>query len=451
VQSRVPSLRGPATPVWSAEHGLNGGTSSPETFGPVSDPAPLVHGSLPLAASGGRIALVVADGAGDLATAGTGWRTPLEAARTPNLDALCAHGDLGLLHPAHPGITLGSVSGHLALFGYDPLRTRLRRGAVDALGMGLPMRPGDVALRGNLATVDADGRITDRRAGRPTDEEGARALEAVTEATAHLEGVRVTIRHTKGHRFSLVLHGAGLDDRVTDTDPQQTGVPVRDAQALHPAAQRTAELLNRFTELAGSALRPLGGPANTVLLRGASSLPHLTPFPQGYRLRALALAAYPTYRGVAQACGMDVATPWPESIEETIERAAQALERGDYDFVFAHHKATDQAGEDGDFEAKVAAIERLDRALEPLLRKPPDVLVVTADHSTPVALRQHGWQPVPLLLVSRWTGARQQGARWTERDARGGALGVLRAVDLMPLVLAHAQRLQKIDGEGDGD
>lgn len=426
---------------------------SPAKEGPSQSPASSVfpvHSGLPCLPEGGRMVLVVADGVGDLATAETDWKTPLDVACTPNLDTLAARGDLGLLSPAAPGVTVGSVSGHLALFGYDPETTRLGRGAVDALGVGLEVGPSDVALRGNLAQVDADGVLVDRRAGRLSDAEGAALCQALGAAITRVGTATVEIRPTKGYRFSLILRGERLDHRVADTDPQRVGVPVLPACPLAPSAARTAALVNEFRRAAERVLADKGTAANTVLLRGASEAPNLAPFPQVFHLRSLAVAAYPTYRGVASACGMEVSNPWPTTIEETVDRVVESLHEGDHDFVFAHYKDPDACGEDGDFGAKVSAIERLDAALGRLLQNPPDVLVITADHATPVGLRWHGWQPVPLMIVSRWTGFHATGRdrRFTEQEVSQGGLGRMRSVDLMPLLLAHARRLRKIDGEG---
>jgi 2,3-bisphosphoglycerate-independent phosphoglycerate mutase len=375
------------------------------------------------------------DGLGGLPHPDTG-RSELETARLPALDALAGRAACGLIRHVGPGITPGSGPGHLGLFGYDPLRHPVGRGVLEALGIELELRPGDIAARGNFCTVDAAGRITDRRAGRLASEAGARLCERLR--ALRVPGVELLVEPVKEHRFVLVLRGAGLSSRLSETDPQALGVPPRPARALAPEAEATARAVNAFVD---AAARTLAGeaPANMVLLRGFDRRPELPRFPDVWRLRAAAVAAYPMYRGLARLVGMEVLKTGPSFADEV---ATVAEHWAAYDFFFLHYKDTDQAGEDGDFTGKVAALERFDAALPDLLALRPDVLVVTGDHATPAILRGHGWQPVPALLASAYAppgGAR----RFTERDCAAGTLGLLPAQDLMPLVMANALRLTK--------
>ena len=382
-----------------------------------------------------KIVLCSLDGLGGLPQPATG-KSELETARIPTLHALAGRAACGLLRHVGPGITPGSGPGHLGLFGYDPLRYPVGRGVLEALGIDFELMPGDVAARGNFCTVDAQGRITDRRAGRIATEVCVRLVERLR--AIRLDGVRLLIEPVKEHRFVLVLRGAGLSGRLSETDPQQLGVPPLPVSALAPAADRTAALVNAFVDAARPLLRD-AAPANMVLLRGFDQRPHLPLFPDTFRLRAAAIAAYPMYRGLARLVGMDVLKTGGTFAEEidTLEQQWQH-----YDFFFLHYKDTDKAGEDGDFDAKVAALERFDALLPRVLALAPDVLAVSGDHATPSILKGHGWQAVPALLSSPYCGG-DLVSRFTERDCVSGSLGVLPAQDLMPLVMANALRFTK--------
>lgn len=236
----------------------------------------------------------------------------------------------------------------------------------------------------------------------------------------------------------LVLRGAGLSGRLSETDPQALGKAPLPVRGLQPDAARTAELVNTFIEEARRRLAD-AAPANMILLRGFDQLPALPRFPEVYALRAAAIAAYPMYRGLAKLVGMDVLKTGGTFADEiaTLREQWEA-----YDFFFVHYKDTDKAGEDGDFDAKVDALERFDASLPAIRALGADVLVVSGDHSTPSVLAAHGWQPVPALVWSHYCGADPVTA-FTERACAAGTLGVLPAHHLMPLVMANALRLTK--------
>ena len=382
-----------------------------------------------------KIVLCSLDGLGGLPRPETG-KSELETARIPNLHALAARSACGLLRHVAPGITPGSGPGHLGLFGYDPLRYPVGRGVLEALGIDFELRDGDVAARGNFCTVDAKGRITDRRAGRIPTEVCVRLCDRLREI--RMEGAELLIEPVKEHRFVLVLRGSGLSGRVTETDPQATGVPPLPVAATAPEAARTAALVNRFVEAA----RPLladAAPANMILLRGFDQRPEMPRFPEVFGLRAAAIAAYPMYRGLARLVGMEVLKTGGSFAEEV---ATLREHWSSYDFFFLHYKDTDKAGEDGDFDAKVAALERWDALLPDILARSPDVLVVSGDHATPSILAGHGWQPVPALVASAYCGG-DPVTRFTERDCAGGTLGLIPAHALMPVVMANALRFTK--------
>jgi 2,3-bisphosphoglycerate-independent phosphoglycerate mutase len=387
--------------------------------------------------SGGRIVLVVMDGLGGLPDPAT-RRTELETAQTPHLDELARRAALGLIKPVGTGITPGSGPGHLALFGYDPIRWNIGRGVLSALGVGFDLREGDVATRLNFATVDAQGRITDRRAGRPSDDENKRLVAKLRDGVRAPKGVEVFFAPEKEHRLVLVLRGPGLRAELADTDPQETGVPPLPVVATDEAARDSARIVQQVLDAANAVLA--GEPkANAVLARGFAAYGRYPSFQERYALRAHALARYPMYLGVARLVGMDTA-PLAASDDALLDNFARCYQQ--YDFHFLHFKAVDSRGEDGDFAAKVKAIENVDALLPRVLELEPDVLLVTGDHSTPSRMRAHSWHPVPLLVASPWTRLSSTGG-FGELDCLRGELGIFPAAELMTLALAHAGRLSK--------
>ena len=382
-----------------------------------------------------KIVLVSLDGLGGLPRPETGL-SELETAKLPNLSQLATESACGLIRHVAPGITPGSGPGHLGLFGYDPLQYQVGRGVLEALGIEFELRAGDVAARGNFCTVDGNGLITDRRAGRIATDVCVRLTERLR--TIRLPGVELFVEPVKEHRFVLVLRGHGLSGPLTETDPQALGKAPLPVRALDPAATRAAELVNAFIDESRRRLAD-AAPANMILLRGFDLLPALPRFPEVFALRAAAIAAYPMYRGLAKLVGMDVLKTGGTFADEigTLREHWQA-----YDFFFVHYKDTDKAGEDGQFDAKVAALERFDAYIPSVRELRPDVVIVTGDHATPSILAAHGWQPVPVLVWSRYCGADPVTA-FTERACAAGTLGLLPAHHLMPLAMANALRLTK--------
>ncbi len=387
-----------------------------------------------------KIVLLVMDGLGGLPRPEDD-KTELEAAHTPHLDRLAREGCLGQHYPVAIGVTSGSGPGHLGLFGYDPLRYEIGRGVLEAVGIGFNVTERDVCARGNFCTLDAQGRITDRRAGRIPTEVCARLVKKINDAQITVgDGVEVFVEPVQDYRFVVVMRGDGLMGNIEDTDPQRTGAPPLPAVARDAASQRAAELFNRWIARAGEVIRD-EHPANGLTLRGFAKEPGLPKFADVYGLRAGAIAIYPMYRGVAALAGMARIAHDAHNAREQFEAAARVW--NDYDFFFIHVKYTDSRGEDGDFEAKRAVIEEVDAALPILLDLKPDVLIVTGDHSTPSQLRSHSWHPVPLLLWAPATARRDGSTHFGERACARGGLGTFYARDIMPLALAHAGRLQK--------
>jgi len=386
-------------------------------------------------ASPSKIVLLIIDGLGGLPHPETG-KTELETARKPNLNRIARDSICGLIDPVSPGITPGSAPGHLAIFGYDPVKYNIGRGVLEAVGIDVQLKPQDIAARGNFCTVDDQGLIKHRRAGRISTDKNVLLCRLLSDIA--IEGAEVSVLPVKEHRFVLILRGEGLSPELTDSDPQQLGLPPRRIEALSPQAERTARIANEFVSQARDRLK--GQPsANMVLLRGFARRPDIPSMSDIYKLKPAAVATYPMYRGLARLVGMQV-LPTGDTIADQLNTLRRYY--ADFDFFFVHFKTTDSRGEDGNFQAKVQAIEELDSALPSLLTLEPDVLVVTGDHSTPATLAMHSWHPVPFMLKSKWC-RRDDVAEFSERACLAGGLGRFPAVEIMPLALAHALKLDK--------
>jgi 2,3-bisphosphoglycerate-independent phosphoglycerate mutase len=385
-----------------------------------------------------KIVLLVIDGLGGLPRE-PGGPTELEFAKTPNLDQLAREGMLGLSIPIANGIAPGSGPGHLALFGYGPIKFIIGRGVLESVGIGMQLTPADVAARGNFCTVDDNLLITDRRAGRiPTEKcvELVKLLKPIT-----LPGVDLIVEPVQDYRFALILRAKGLSDQLSETDPQKTGLaplPVKPLDAER-ASQYTADLANEWIAKAREVLKGQR-PANMVTLRGWAKEPGLPSFADLYKLRSAAIAVYPMYKGLASLAGMTLI----QGLHNLGDQIAALQENWSaYDFFFFHYKYPDSRGEDGNFEAKAAEIEKIDAVIPRILALNPDVLVVTGDHSTPSVWKAHSWHPVPTLLYAPGFTRRNDVAGFGETECLKGALGQFHATDLMPIVLACAKRMNK--------
>jgi 2,3-bisphosphoglycerate-independent phosphoglycerate mutase len=382
-----------------------------------------------------KILLVVIDGLGGLPVDG---RTEMEVSHIPNLDRLAGQSVCGLMDPISPGVTPGSGPSHLALFGYDPVRYQIGRGVLEAVGVGMELGRGDLAARGNFATLNEEKIVVDRRAGRISTEKNRELCDMLRKTVQTIDGTRITIQSGTEHRFVAEFQGKDLDDRLTDADPQKDGKPFTQTKALAPEAEYAEGVVNAFLTQALEALKSYH-PANAILLRGFSMVPDIPSMRDLFKVRAGAIASYPMYRGLAQLVGMEILQTG-KTIEEEFETLKVHFER--FDFFFFHLKEPDMRGEDGDFAGKVKSLEAIDRLVPGLLELGFDVVAVTGDHSTPSILKSHSWHPNPVLLYSKYIRP-DSTARFTEREAALGGLGRMPGVHLMPLMLANALKMKK--------
>lgn len=382
-----------------------------------------------------KLVMVVIDGLGGLPVRG---KTELEGAKIPNLDRLASLSSCGLIDPIADGITPGSGPSHLALFGYDPFQYEIGRGVMEALGIGLKLTKDDLTARGNFATIDQEGRIIDRRAGRIPTEKNEEICRFLQKEIKGVQGVQISIYPGIEHRFVIVFRGEGLRDDLTDADPQKDGLKAKETEGLSSEAEKTSAIVNEYIKKATEVLKPFR-PANTILLRGFSKVPDIPSMTERFKLRPAAIATYPMYRGLARLVGMEILDSG-ETYREEVETLKSHFDQ--HDFFYIHFKKTDSAGEDGNFRAKVKALEEIDRVIPSIFKSKPDVLVVTGDHSTPALLKSHSWHPNPILLYSKYI--RPDGIRrLTERQCQKGQLGRFQAVNVLPLMLANGLKLKK--------
>ena len=387
-----------------------------------------------------KIIFLVMDGVGGIAMPGKGG-TELQVAKKPNLDTLAREGVCGVMDPVAPGVAPGSGPGHFAIFGYDPLTSNIGRGVLEALGIDLDLTDRDVASRGNFSTVDAKGILTDRRAGRLETSENQRIVAELNSVlNLRDEGVEIILRTVKEHRFALVLRGDALGDALEDTDPNEVGYRAKPflATAANRANERTVRLMEKLLEQAKPVLAK-EAKANCMLFRGFAKYRHYPSVLERYGLRGMAIANYPMYRGISRLLGMTL-HPVTKDVKTEFEAVRDSYAK--YDFFFVHVKATDRYGEDGNFDAKVKAIEEVDGLVPILTALNPDCLVVTSDHSTPAAMKKHSWHPVPVLLKAA-TARVDDVKTYDEIACVHGGLGHQPLTNLMGIALAHAGSLDK--------
>ncbi|MDO8586089.1 MAG: 2,3-bisphosphoglycerate-independent phosphoglycerate mutase [Armatimonadota bacterium] len=393
--------------------------------------------------------LLIGDGLGDRPVADLGGKTPLEAANKPGMDRIAAEGEVGLMDPIAPGVRAGSDTSHLAILGYDPYRYYTGRGPFEAAGIGMDVKQGDISFRCNFSTVDDSMTVIDRRAGRIV--EGTDQLAAGVDGM-RIEDVRALFKESVAHRGALVLRGPGLGADVSDTDPHEEGAKVHKCEptaAGDEAAAKTARIVNEFVKRSYEALnnhpvnvarREQGlNPANIILPRGAGLAPDLRNFDERYGLKSACVAETGLIKGVAKYVGMTIvdapgATGGLDSDIMAMGRAiVEALES--HNFILCNVKGGDVAGHDNQPAAKVALIERLDEMVRFLLDRAGSetYIVLTSDHSTPVAVMDHSGDPVPIAFWG--PGVRTDACKsFGERPAATGGVGRIRGVDVMNMI-----------------
>jgi len=385
-----------------------------------------------------KILLIVMDGVGGLPHPETGL-TELESAKKPNLDKLAKSGMCGLSIPVLPGITPGSGPAHISLFGYDPIQHQIGRGVLEVCGIGMEMNRDDIAIRGNFATIDENHIVTDRRAGRIPTDENKKIVQKIQENIKEIKNIQIIVQTVKEHRLAILLRGKGLSPFVSENDPQKEGLKIKKIVPLNDDAIFTAEVLNEFVDRVEKILKGMDTKAKTILLRGFSKIPDIDSFEKRYLLKPVCIASYPMYKGLAKIVGMDVIQGL-----DTIDDEISALHKlyDEYDFFYLHYKKTDSAGEDGDFNKKISAIEEFDEKISKIMHLKFDVICVTGDHSTPCVLKGHSWHPVPLVIVSKNI-MPDDVETFTERACSRGLLGTIPAKEIMYILLASAMKFEK--------
>lgn len=390
---------------------------------------------------------IVLDGISDRPIDG---RTPLKVANTPNMDAIARDGICGMMDAISPGIPPGSATAHLALLGYDPYKYYTGRGPFEAAGTGLDVKGGDIAFRCNFATI-RDGIIVDRRAGRIR--ETAELEKALNEIDL---GIEYQFKAGTSHRGALVLRGKGLSPNVTSNDPKKEGLPPKKIEPLAPDAKKTAKFASEFVEKAHKILsehdvnkrREAEGkpPANYIIIRGAGVAPSIPSFHERYHIRGGAIAAACLIIGVAKLCGMDfipvegVTGGTDSNVSNKIKKAMEMIDS--YDFILVNIKGADEAAHDGNFEEKTKFIERIDEAMGLIERRDDLLIVLTGDHSTPVSVKNHSGDPVPVAICG--PGVRTDDVKsFDEFSCARGSLGRIRGLDLMPIILDLMDKSEK--------
>jgi len=401
----------------------------------------------------GKMLMLILDGVGDRAVEELDGKTPLEVAETPNLDHFAEEGQNGLMDTIAPGIRPGSDTGHLALLGYDPYEVYTGRGPFEAAGIGLELEPQDVAFRCNFATLK-DDKVIDRRAGRIKED-----TEKLAEAVRDIElEVEFEFEKAVEHRGVLVLKGEGLSGNVTDNDPHETGVEPHQAEPLTDSKEdkKTAEILNQFVKKTAEVLsdHPVNRkreeegkpPANVILPRGGGKVPEMEDIGSKHGLSSAAISGIPLVRGVCNLAGMDIlqvkeATGGLDTDpDKIIEATVEALE--EHDLVMVNIKGCDLSGHDGLHEQKIDFIERIDSSIEPLKGSEDTYIAITGDHSTPVTIKDHSGDPLPLTLWGKDVRV-DDVTEYNERACSQGAINRVRGGDLLNILKDLADLTEK--------
>ena len=403
---------------------------------------------------------MIIDGMADRPIKDLGYKTPLEAANTPNMDKLAELGINGIMDPIRPGIRAGSDTSHISILGYDPYEVYTGRGPFEAAGIGLDVIAGDIAFRCNFSTQDEKGIIVDRRAGRIREgtEEIARSINSLK--LEGFEDIEIIFKESTGHRAVLVLRGPGLSDKVSDADPKHEGKHPKEVVPLDdsPEAAKTAEILNKFVETSYEILKdhPVNlerikegeNPANVVLPRGVGAVPHIVPFGEKYGVKAACIAETGLIKGIGKITGMDLidvegATGGIDTnLENMTASIVEAANGNDYEFILINIDGADEAGHDGQMEEKVKFIEKVDAVIEEIMKIDDIYFILTADHSTPISVMDHTGDPVPIII--RGPEVRVDDVNsFSERAAAYGGLCRIRGSDVMNILMDFMNKSEK--------
>jgi 2,3-bisphosphoglycerate-independent phosphoglycerate mutase len=404
--------------------------------------------------------IMIIDGMGDRPIKDLGYKTPLEAANTPNMDKLAEMGINGIMDPIRPGIRAGSDTSHISILGYDPYEVYTGRGPFEAAGIGLDVIAGDIAFRCNFSTQDENGIIVDRRAGRIREgtEEIAKSINSLK--MEGFEDVEIIFKESTGHRAVLVLRGAGLSDKVSDADPKHEGKPPKKVVPLDNSeeAAKTAKILNKFVETSYELLKdhPVNvervkegkNPANVVLPRGVGAVPHISPFGEKYGVKAACIAETGLIKGIGKITGMDLievegATGGIDTNLENIATSiVDVISGDDYEFVLINIDGADEAGHDGQVEEKVKFIEKVDAVIGEVMKIDDFYFILTADHSTPVSVMDHTGDPVPIIIKGPEVKVDNVNC-FNEKAASYGGLCRIRGSDIMNILMDFMNKSEK--------
>ena len=405
--------------------------------------------------------LVIGDGMADRPVEELDWKTPLEAARKPSLNEISKAGVCGIIDLISPGIPPGSDTATLALLGYDALTVYSGRGALEALGSGVNVLPGDVAFRCNFATVDENFAVLDRRANRIANEDAIQLAESLQKIKLKKPLARFVFKNAVQHRAVLVIRGQKLSTAVSDSDPGKVGEKVLEIKPLDktPEAKLTAKILTELMDKFHKVLEkhPINRerterklpPANMILCRGAGTVPRIKPLSEIYNITATCIAATALIRGVCKVAGMrliDVkgATGTPQTdFMAKAKAAVQASKTSD--FVVLHVKATDVASHDGNSKQKIEMIVNIDKMLGYVLDNidlGSTYLAVTADHATSSVTRNHEGDPVPVAITGPYLCCNDY-KEFDECSCSKGSLNRIRGKDLMPILMNLINKAKK--------
>lgn len=378
-------------------------------------------------------------------------KTPLEAAKTPNMDKMAKIGINGIMDPIKPGIRAGSDTSHISILGYDPYQVYTGRGPFEAAGVGIEVMPGDIAFRCNFSTANEEGLIIDRRAGRIREKTEKLASSLNSVQLEGFEDIEIIFKESTGHRAVLVLRGQGLSDQVTDADPKKEGKSPKKIKAIDgsPEAEKTAAVLNKLVSESYQILKdhPLNlerinqkePPANIILPRGAGAVPDVQPFNEKYGLKSACIAETGLIMGIGKLADMDIievegATGGVDTDLNSISRSIVENSAKEYDFLLINIDGADEAGHDGNLQEKVQFIEKVDAVIGEVMKIPETYFILTADHSTPISVMDHTGDPVPLVINGPEIRV-DDVEQFDERSATKGGLCRIRGSDIMNILM----------------